>query len=238
MRKILCFATFAILAAPAVSWCRQGQTPQQNQSQSSAPQAQSAAPAQASVPSGSSQSSSNSQAGQATTGAPQQESLADAARKSREQKKQSAKTAKVFTNDNIPTSGGISSVGSSSEAAPADDQAAGASANAPTGAKAGGSDAEKQWRDKFAALRSQLAKDQAELDVLQRELNVDSLQYYGGDPNKAYQDQTSMQPMGAEYTRKREEIDAKQKQIAADEQAISDAEDDLRKSGGDPGWAR
>jgi hypothetical protein len=237
MRRIFWFATTAIFVLPAASWC-QGQVPHQDQSQSSPASAQSAAPAQTSSSSTSAQSSSSSQTAQTTTPAPQQESLADAARKSRSQKKEATKAAKVFTNDNIPTSGGISSVGSAGEAAPATEETPGTNASAAAGAKASGSDAEKQWRDKFAALRSKLAQDQATLDVLQRELNVDSLQYYGGDPNKAYQDQTSMQPMGAEYSKKREEIDAKQKEIAADEQAISDAQDDLRKSGGDPGWAR
>ena len=33
-------------------------------------------------------------------------------------------------------------------------------------------------------------------------------------------------------------IAAKQKEIDADKQAISDAQDDLRQAGGDPGWAR
>jgi hypothetical protein len=45
------------------------------------------------------------------------------------------------------------------------------------------------------------------------------------------------------YTRsdideKTAKIDAKKKQIEADGQAISDAEEELRRSGGDPGWAR
>ena len=50
---------------------------------------------------------------------PAQGSLADAARKSREQKK-SEKPAKVFTNDNIPTSGGISTA--SAQGAPKEAQ--------------------------------------------------------------------------------------------------------------------
>jgi hypothetical protein len=32
------------------------------------------------------------------------------------------------------------------------------------------------------------------------------------------------------------EIDAKKADVAKDQQAISDLEDDLRKSGGEPGW--
>ena len=42
----------------------------------------------------------------------------------------------------------------------------------------------------------------------------------------------------SDINEKTAEIDAKQKEIEADQQAIDDAEDDLRKAGGDPGWAR
>jgi hypothetical protein len=42
----------------------------------------------------------------------------------------------------------------------------------------------------------------------------------------------------SEINDKTAKIEAKKKQIAADQQAIADAEDELRKSGGDPGWAR
>jgi hypothetical protein len=34
------------------------------------------------------------------------------------------------------------------------------------------------------------------------------------------------------------QIEDKKKKIEADKQAIEDAEEELRKSGGDPGWAR
>jgi len=42
----------------------------------------------------------------------------------------------------------------------------------------------------------------------------------------------------ADINKKTSDIDAKQKQIQADQQAIDDATDELRKSGGDSGWAR
>jgi hypothetical protein len=167
--------------------------------------------------------------------APQQDPLVEAARKAREQKKDAPKAAKVFTNDNIPTDGAVSTVGSSADAAPQDTSNASTPASAPVTAT--GND-EKTWRDKFATLHHKLDQDQAELDVLQREANVGMTQFYGGDPQKAAQDQMSQQPMGADYNKKVAAIDAKKKEIDADQQAISDAEDDLRKAGGDPGWAR
>ena len=161
---------------------------------------------------------------------PAQGSLADAARKSREQKK-SEKPAHVFTNDNIPTSGGISVA----SAQGAQQEGAAAAATDGTASAAGnpsGKD-EKAWRDKFAKLRAKLATDQENLDVMQRELGVLNMQYYP-DPNKAMQQQLTRD----DINKKTSDIDNKKKDIANDEQAISDAEDDLRKAGGDPGWAR
>ncbi|HEX4076445.1 MAG TPA: hypothetical protein VHX49_13675 [Candidatus Acidoferrales bacterium] len=166
--------------------------------------------------------------------APQQDSLAEAARKAREQKKDAPKAAKVFTNDDIPTQGAVSTVGTSDTDT---SQNAQDTSNAAAAPAASGND-EKMWRDKFADLNHKLAQDQAELDVLQREANTGMLQYYGGDPQKAFQDQTNQQPLGAAYDKKVAAIDAKKKEIEADQQAISDAEDDLHKAGGDPGWAR
>ncbi len=159
----------------------------------------------------------------------QQDSLAEAARKAREQKKETLKAAKVFTNDNIPTAGGVSTVGAS-----ATESTSGAQPSTEEPKTAD----EKAWREKFATLRGKLAEDQAKLDVLQREAGVDQVQFYGGDPQKAAQDQQGMQPFGSQYSKKVSDIDAAKKTVAADQQAISDAEDDLRKAGGDPGWAR
>ncbi len=92
----------------------------------------------------------------------------------------------------------------------------------------------KMWRDKFAKLNHQLNQDQATLDVLQRELGVLNTQYYGGDPVKAMQQGMSQ----ADIAAKTAKIDAKKKDVEADKQAIADAEADLRKAGGDPGWER
>jgi hypothetical protein len=164
----------------------------------------------------------------AAASAPQQDPLVEAARRAREAKKDAPKAAKVFTNDDIPSQGAVSTVGESPDAS---QQESG------DNSKSGAND-EKTWKDKFAALHHKLEQDQAELDVLQREANTGMLQYYGGDPQKAAQDQESQQPLGAAYGKKVSDIDAKKKDVEADQQAISDAEDELRKAGGDPGWAR
>ncbi|HEY6904930.1 MAG TPA: hypothetical protein VI216_11530 [Candidatus Acidoferrales bacterium] len=164
-----------------------------------------------------------------------QDSLAEAARKARKQKKEEHTTPRVFTNDNLPTSGGISTVGQAP--APAPTPAAPGSAT-PTGKKPGttaaspGTD-ETKWREKFAALKHKLEQDQQNLDIAQRELGTLNTQFYS-DPNKQMQQQLTR----SDINDKTAQIDKLKAQVAADQQAISDAQDDLRKAGGDPGWAQ
>jgi hypothetical protein len=204
MRKAIWLAAAAALVIfPASSRCQQTD------------QAPAAAPAQSASPSSSAP-------------ATQQDSVAAAARKTRDQKKDAPKPAKVFDNDNIPTTGGVSTVGAA-PAEPGADAANPASGAAPA---ATGAD-EKAWRAKFASLHHKLEQDQAELDVLQRELGVANVQYYS-DPMKGMQQELTRDDIYKKTTA----IDAKKKEIDADKQALADAEDDLRKAGGDSGWAR
>ena len=220
MRRLIFTAAAALLALP-VAWCGQDQ----QQSQSSQGQQQSAAPQ------GQAQS-------KAEAPATQQDSLSEAARKAREQKKEPPKPARVFTNDNIPTAGGISSVGTEPEASPATGETGagpteqGAAKPEKPGAGAAPASPEKMWRERFAKLHHKLDQDQTELDVMQRELGVLDTQYYS-DPVKALQQDMTRE----DINKKTAAIDAKKKQVEDDKQAIADAEDELRKSGGDPGWA-
>jgi hypothetical protein len=206
MRRIRSWAaTAALLAASAGGWF---QAPAYGQS-GAAPTAGSTATTESLPPAG------------------QQDSLADAARRAREAKKDAPKPAKVFDNDNLPGSGGISTVGA---AADADAGTATADSTAAAAKPAGG---EKEWKQKFADLRATLARDQADLDVMQRELGVLNLQNYN-DPVKGMQQDLTR----GDINKKTADIDAKRKKIAEDQQAIDDATEDLRKSGGNPGWAR
>jgi hypothetical protein len=205
MRRILSWAAAAaIVAIAAGGWCQQA-TGQQSQAQAS----------------------DGTNTTTAQPAAPQKDSLADAARKAREAKKDAPKPAKVFDNDNLPASGGISTVGAAK--VPKDGDAG--AADAAGAAKP--AEGEKAWKEKFAGLRAKLARDQADLDVMQRELGVLNVQNYS-DPVKAMQQDLTR----ADINKKTSDIDTKQKQIQADQQAIDDVTDELRKSGGDSGWAR
>jgi len=68
---------------------------------------------------------------------------------------------------------------------------------------------------------------------MERELGVLDVQNYN-DPLKALQQQLTR----SDINEKTAKVEAKKKEIEADQQAISDAENDLRKAGGEPGWAR
>jgi hypothetical protein len=210
----------------------QNQAQQSQQSQQAPPSPAPASPSPASAPAAAQAPSS-----QSTVVSPpqQQDALVAAARKAREQKKDQAgaKPPRVFNNDNIPTAGGVSAVGQTLAAADGADAAAGAAgAPAPAASASSGLD-EKTWRKRFADLHKKLEQDQTDLDLMQRELGVLDVQYYN-DPVKGMQQGYSR----SDINEKTDKIESKKKAIEADQQAIANAEDELQKAGGDPGWAR
>src|SRR6266852_1902399 len=173
------------------------------------------------------------------------DAVADAARKARETKKDAPKPKKVYTDDDLKTSGPRSDVAPAS--APVDatgatttaaGQAAGGSAKAGEAAKTGEEpkedpNGEKAWRTRFKDAHDKIAKAEKELDILGRELEKAQVEYYP-DPQKAMTQQNSR----GDIKEKQAKIDAKKKELDQLRQGLSDMEDQLRKSGGDPGWAR
>jgi hypothetical protein len=184
---------------------------------------------------------------QSQDGSSATQSVADAARHAKAQKSDSSSQAapakpRVFTNDNIPTTGGISTVGeSASGGSGSGDNANGANPDDPTkheekkegATKSLGANDEKGWRALFQDLRHKLDQDQQDLDISQRELGKDDVQFYQ-DPVKGMQQGLTR----SDINDKTAKIDSLKAKIQADQQAISNAEDQLRAAGGDPGWAR
>jgi hypothetical protein len=169
------------------------------------------------------------------------DSVADAARRSRADQKNAPKTKKVYTDDDVSTrpASDVSAqpAAPATGSAPADSTPAAPDANkaaAPgTPGAAGDAKDEKAWRAKFKAQRDKLAQAEKELDILQREEVKSQVQYYP-DPQKA---------LSEGYTRKEindkdAKIAAKKQEIADMKRGLDDLEDELRKSGGDPGWDR
>jgi hypothetical protein len=173
---------------------------------------------------------------QESTGDP----VADAARKAREQKKKDTanKPKHVYTDEDVNHL--VTSDARASKDANGTATAEGGAAKTPD---AQGKDAagkppeseespESKWRKQFKDVYANLDRAQKELDILQRENNKAQLQYYS-DPQKALAEQ---------YTRKDindhdAKIAAKKREIEQLKQRISDMQEALRKSGGDPGWA-
>jgi hypothetical protein len=85
----------------------------------------------------------------------------------------------------------------------------------------------------FARLRHKLEQDQDNVTVSQRELGVLDVQYYN-DPVKSMQQGLTRSDINSKTAK----IEAAKQQVEADKQAISDAEDQLRRAGGDIGWSR
>jgi hypothetical protein len=136
------------------------------------------------------------------------------------------KPKKVFTNEDFPATPAPAATDAKNLATPADAAADDASGeNDPK--------SEAYWRKKFTKARASLARSEKELDVLQRDLNKNEVQYYP-NPQEALMQQYTRQDINKD----RAKLDAKKAEVEANKKAISDLEDDLRKAGGDPGWAR
>jgi hypothetical protein len=177
------------------------------------------------------------------------QSLGEIARQERAKKGAAApaKASRVFTNENLPREGGLSTSDTGAapkaqageakegEAKEGEAKAEGKEGEKKTEGAAAkpGPEAEKEYREKAAKLRDALATEERKLDVLQRESNLASIQYYS-DPNRAMNEQYSRN----ELNTRQAEIDKQKATVEAARRAISNLEDELRKKNLPPGWAR
>jgi hypothetical protein len=162
--------------------------------------------------------------------------VADAARKAREMKKDAPKPKKVYTDDDVKrsTPAPASAAGDANGAAAATRvKPAGESDKAGDATKTEDPNSEKAWRKRFQAQHEKIAKVEKELDILGRELEKAQLEYYP-DPQKALREQFDR----ADINTKTAKIETKRKELEQLREGLDDMEDQLRKSGGDPGWAR
>ncbi|HLY63723.1 MAG TPA: hypothetical protein VKV95_23530 [Terriglobia bacterium] len=159
------------------------------------------------------QSSAQDQSGQ---------SLADIARKLKAQQGQNSTANRTYTNDDVapaPSASGGKVEASGSES----------NGNKPDAAGAHG---EKYFREAYSKLMGKKEMDERELEVLQKKLNQNNIQYYNGDPQAALKQQYSRE----DITKNQDEIDKKKKEIADVDQQLSDLQDELRRDSGDPSW--
>jgi len=174
----------------------------------------------------------------------QDQSLAEYARKVRAERAKKEGKVRMYTNDNIPKSAGLSALGSVFAPAEGEAAAEGAAEGAPAEGEAAPAEGEAKecdeqcWKGKFSEKRTKVKDTEMELDVLQREYNLARTQYYQ-DPNAAMREQYSNNTGGGrELQDLLNRINEKKAQVDNLKQELSSLEDDLRKSGGQPGWAR
>ena len=178
--------------------------------------------------------------------------VADAARKAREekQKKDAQKPKKVYTDDDIKPATPDKPEVQNASAAGATTSASGTEAASASGTQAATAhkledskkenaeekedpNGEKAWRKRFAEQHRKIADAEKEIEILQRELQKSSVQYYA-DPQKAMKEQNNREEINAKTAK----IAEKKKGLDQLRQQLDDMETDLRKAGGDPGWAQ
>ncbi|HVA94469.1 MAG TPA: hypothetical protein VNI36_06145 [Candidatus Dormibacteraeota bacterium] len=161
-----------------------------------------------------------------------QVSVVDAARRARAARKDAPKSKLVIDNDNLDTLTGVVSV-VGQPPAPPEKAAAPGKEKAPAEAAKPPVKGEAYWRSKFADANKKLSEDARELDILQREYNLKQEQFYT-NPMASLTQGYDRQDLNDTKTK----IDNMTNTVAQDKQDISNLEDELRRAGGDPGWAR
>ena len=165
-----------------------------------------------------------------------QQSLADVAKKE-EERRRHAKTGKVYTNGDLaPVPHPSSSSGTTAAAAP---DAAPSPSRDATEKKDAGKDDKKSdesgqpyWSKRMSALRETAQRDQVYADALQTRINSLTTDFVNRD------DPAQRAQIGAQREAAVNELARLKKQIEDDKKAISDAEDEARKSGVPAGWLR
>jgi hypothetical protein len=169
--------------------------------------------------------------------------VADAARKAREAKKEAPKPKKVYTDDDIkrsapepqpaPAAAPVNADGATTAQAAGDAAKTADATKSQDATQKEDPNGEAAWRKKFQGQRDKIEKVMKELEVLGRELEKAQMEYYP-DPQKAMTQQNTRGDVNAITTK----VDAKKQELAQLRQGLDDLEDQLRKSRGNPGWAR
>jgi hypothetical protein len=142
----------------------------------------------------------------------QGQSVAEAARKAKEQQKNAPKAQTVWTNDTIgQVRGNINVVGQ--PGAPAAAQPGASSAGAAVSPEASAADRAK-LQSQLDDAKKELAGVKTELDIAQRKYDLDAAQYYG-TPNYAanQQGQVMLNQEKADIASKKQAVDTAQKKV-------------------------
>lgn len=155
----------------------------------------------------------------------QEQSVAEAARKAREQKKAAPKLGTVITNDTLKpaTPATVQNATAATESIPGTDATAGAVTDTATAAKPTSGPSEEEIAKKkaeIAALKQEIADKAKEVDLQQRELALANESYYSRpDFSKDPDGKKKLDAMQSDLAQKKDELaqlKAKLKELAPD----------------------
>jgi predicted RNase H-like nuclease (RuvC/YqgF family) len=175
--------------------------------------------------------------------AAQSDSLADAARKHKQQQSGKPVAAKVYTNDNLPSTETISTVGApasdAAATAPTDGQATadGSTPATKDGAKPADDTKTRQktwedWRDKIQKQKAFVEQMQKENEEIDRQYKLTSGNYYNSAQQRLY-DGAAMAKEDAAY---KQQMEQKKKAIDDAKQKIDDLQEEARRAGVPSGY--
>jgi hypothetical protein len=165
------------------------------------------------------------------------QSLADVAKKE-EERRRHVKTGKVYTNTDLAPAKDSSAAPAASSSANGDAGSAAGSDTTAKGNDAKAADAKNDeqgqayWAKRMGGLRETLQRDQVYADALQTRINALTTDFVNRD------DPAQRAQIGNQRETAVNELARLKKQIEDDRKAISDAEEEARKSGIPAGWLR
>jgi hypothetical protein len=176
--------------------------------------------------------------------AAQSDSLAEAARKHKQQQAGKPVAAKVYTNDNLPATETISTVGApasdAAATAPADGQAVSADGSTPAakdGAKPADDSKSRQktwedWREKIEKQKAAVEQMRKENDEIDRQYKLTTGNYNSSAQQRLF-DGAAMAKEDAAY---KQQMEQKQKAIEDAKQKIEDLQEGARRAGVPSGY--
>jgi len=181
------------------------------------------------------------------------ESLADLARKLKAERAKSQEKPKVITNDDLAASPHSPGQSTASPAKPAETSKETKPGESPAQEKPGKEatkespkatlalsseepHGEEYFRDRMSALQNRLEIHQRELSVLEQKLGQNQMMYYP-NPNQGLLQESGPTAM-SDVHNLGDEITKKKAEIAADQEAMENLQEQLRREGGEPGWLR
>jgi predicted RNase H-like nuclease (RuvC/YqgF family) len=162
-------------------------------------------------------------------GAANAQSLGEAARQVRKKKAPPSPAQKVYTNENLPTNAPISIMAGSGADTTSNEKKGDAASKSETqsAASADSKKDQEEWRTRIAGQKDKIQALERELDVLQREHQIQVAVYYA-DAGTRLRDDRRWADQERQF---KSDVETRQKQLADAKQQLEDLREQARKAG-------